>query len=398
MPPFQQLEIKAFLTQYWQKKPVIIRQALAGFNNPLTADELAGLAMEEEIESRLVLETPEKEPRWHLQRGPFLEKDFENLPATHWTLLVQAVDRFIPEVASLLDHFDFIPQWRIDDVMISYAADQGSVGPHYDNYDVFLYQAKGSRKWLLTTKNCHQANYLPDLDLRIMSDFQVEEEYILEEGDMLYLPAHVGHYGMAHNGACMTYSFGYRSYQAQELWESFAEFLSEKEQAAAVLYQDPSWADISETSELPQQSWLNAKKLMQASLDNEHYLKDWFGCFATRLDQQAEELLPLPLMMEECPTLEAFIHELLNGGGLIRHPVCRFAYQEVSGFSLFINGCQWELENTEIEFAKLLANKRSLRLEEVQPFIAKNENQLFLFELWKLQWIEIVGPVDLSLD
>ena len=224
----QQISLKTFLSEYWQKKPLVIRQALPDFVNPLSPDELAGLALEEEIESRLVFETPDKKPYWHLKSGPFFENDFNTLPKTHWTLLVQGVDRIIPEVYELLDHFNFIPQWRIDDVMISYAALNGSVGPHYDNYDVFLYQAKGRREWSLTTQNCNTENYIKDLELRIMNQFDIEERFILEEGDMLYLPPHVGHYGISLSDECMTYSFGYRSYQGQELWDSLGDYLSEK--------------------------------------------------------------------------------------------------------------------------------------------------------------------------
>lgn len=188
MVHFQKMTVQTFLKDYWQKKPLIIRQALPDFTNPLTPDELAGLALEEEIESRLVYETPDHSPQWNLKRGPFKESDLIGLPKTHWTLLVQGVDRIVPDVYELLEHFNFIPQWRVDDVMISYAALHGSVGPHYDNYDVFLYQAKGRRLWSLTSKKCHTNNFIQGLELRIMKEFEVEEQFILEEGDMLYLP------------------------------------------------------------------------------------------------------------------------------------------------------------------------------------------------------------------
>lgn len=387
---FNSITRTEFLTNYWQKKPLVIRQALPDFSNPLSPDELAGLAMEDEIESRIVSETKGKAPHWHLQRGPFSEKDFNKPPKTHWTLLVQGVDRFLPEVASLLDHFDFIPQWRVDDVMISYATKQGSVGPHYDNYDVFLYQAQGRRKWLLTTKNCHQDNYLTDVDLRIMKQFEVEQEYILEEGDMLYLPAHVGHYGISLSDDCMTYSFGYRSYQAQELWDSFGEYFAEKNQSTP-LYQDPNWSTLSATSELPPQAWQNAKTLMQDLLANENHLKAWFGCFSTRLDQQAEELLPMPLSEEEFTNRDNFIQELEEGITLARHPSCRFAYEHGGEeLALFVNGCEWDIEAVDVDLVKLVANNRLLTSQDLMPFLKTPDNQIFLFELWKLQWLELV--------
>lgn len=383
------IDTATFLTEFWQKKPLLIRQGFPDFTHPLSADELAGLSLEEEVESRLVLETPGIAPYWKLRRGPFVEADFAALPKTHWTLLIQAVDRFIPEVASLLDHFDFIPQWRVDDVMISYAVKQGSVGPHYDNYDVFLYQAVGRRKWSLTSQDCNPENYLNHVDLRIMDKFMVEEEYILEPGDMLYLPPHVGHHGVSLSDDCMTYSFGYRSYQSLELWTSFGDYLLEQGQKTA-LYSDPNWADNNATSLIPQQAWLNAKQIMQQLLDDEEQLKTWFGCFASSLDQQAEQQLPMPLTDEESDELSVFVEELLASQGLMRDASCRFAYQD-DPLSLFINGRQWCIDGVSPELVKFSANHRCLTIQDVQPFLKQNDNQLFLYELWRLQWLVVMS-------
>ncbi|MBA2651829.1 MAG: cupin domain-containing protein [Tatlockia sp.] len=385
MVRFDEVNLKEFLTDYWQKKPLVIRKAFPEFVNALTPDELAGLSMEEEIESRIVWETPNKVPAWHLKYGPFLEKDFAALPKTHWTLLVQGLDRFVPEIAAMFDSFNFIPQWRVDDVMVSYAVEQGSVGPHYDNYDVFLYQAIGQRKWTLTSKNCEESNYIGDIELRIMQQFEVEEEYILEEGDMLYLPPHIGHYGIAMSGECMTYSFGYRSYQGQELWDSFAEYLSEKK--STLLYQDPNWSSNENTSEIPNQAVLQAKKLMLKILGDETQLKAWFGCFVTQLDSQAETLLPMPGDND----FKAFSDELTKGASLRRNPLCRFAYQLQEGgqgISLFINGRAWDLDKVSIELIKLVANSRLLTFKALSPFLANKKNQKFLFELWDLEWLD----------
>lgn len=387
MVRFQEISLQEFLSDYWQKKPLVIRNALPDFINALSPDELAGLAMEEDIESRLVFETPHKTPSWHLKRGPFLEKDFSRLPESHWTLLVQGVDRFVPEVAAMLEHFDFIPQWRFDDVMISYAVDQGSVGPHYDNYDVFLYQAQGRRRWTLTTKNCDETNYLAGVELRIMKEFIVEEDYILEEGDMLYLPPHVGHHGTSLSTDCMTYSFGYRSYQGQELLDSFAEYLAENKQAATLLYKDPNWLATTGSAEVPREACLNAKKLLSDLLADEELLQTWFASFVTRLDQQAESLLPLP---EEEGDLRHFNQELAKGASLIPNSLCRFAYQTRADQTLafFINGCLWEAEQVSKELLLLVANTRVLTAERLAPFLANKSDQSFLFDLWSLQWLE----------
>jgi 50S ribosomal protein L16 3-hydroxylase len=144
------MPVDIFLRDYWQKKSLLIRGAFPHFTSPIDGDELAGLALEEEVESRLILEKG-KTP-WELRHGPFDEKTFTQLPETHWTLLVQAVDQWVPEVNELLEYFRFIPNWRIDDIMISFAPDQGSVGPHFDYYDVFLLQGLGKRRWKLGLK------------------------------------------------------------------------------------------------------------------------------------------------------------------------------------------------------------------------------------------------------
>ncbi len=384
---FQNIDVNTFLSDYWQKKPLLIRNALPGFKNILSPDELAGLSLEEEIESRIVIATPDELPYWHLKKGPFLEKDFQKLPATHWTLLIQGVDRIIPELALLFEHFNFLPQWRVDDLMISYASEHGSVGPHYDNYDVFLYQAQGSRKWSLTTQQCNEKNYLPDVPLRIMQTFNIEEEYVLEEGDMLYLPPNVGHYGTAISKDCMTYSFGYRSYSTRELWDSYGDYLAESVDVAQY-YRDPNWAILNDTSELPRESWMQAKAAIQDMLNNEQQFKSWFGCFVTQLDQQTESLLPEPVT----DSLESFMQQLSSSTGLTRHPGVRFAYQvqtETDLITLFINGCEWNIQNVANELIKLVANNRILPIEQLQPWLQQPENNKFLHDLWTLQWLEM---------
>ncbi len=386
MIDFNGISVKTFLSDYWQKKPLLIRNALPNFINPLTADELAGLALEDGIESRLVFETPEKVPFWQLKKGPFLETDFSSLPETHWTLLVQGVDRWVPEVTQLLNHFDFIPQWRVDDVMISYAVKHGSVGPHYDHYDVFLYQAEGRRQWSLTTQHCNPKNYLDNVDLRIMAEFNVEEEYILEPGDMLYLPPHVGHHGVSLSDDCMTYSFGYRSYQGQELWDSFGDYLSEKTNVTG-LYRDPDWGQLTATSCIPGDAVLHAKHQLLNLIDDEQQLNRWFGCFATRLDQSAEQDMSEPLSDDEAGDIGAFIDELSSQVSLSRDATCRMAYLEDTALHLFINGCEWDITGVSPQLVKYTANHRQLDIATLLSFVDQTSNQQFLYDLWRLQWL-----------
>jgi 50S ribosomal protein L16 3-hydroxylase len=205
------LDVETFLARHWQREPLLIRGAIADFQPPLDADELAGLAMEDGVESRII---DYVNAHWHLEHGPFDEDAFRR--STPWTLLVQAVDHHVPEVARLRQLVDFLPQWRMDDVMVSYASDGGSVGPHYDNYDVFLLQGQGQRRWQVGQRCNEDTPLLAHTGLRILADFQPQAEYLLGPGDILYLPPGVAHWGIA-EGECTTFSLGFRAPRLQEL-------------------------------------------------------------------------------------------------------------------------------------------------------------------------------------
>jgi 50S ribosomal protein L16 3-hydroxylase len=220
--PLGNLTADEFLRDYWQKQPLLIRNAFENFKSPLTPDELAGLACEEEVESRIILEKDGDKP-WQCRYGPFQEQEFEKLPATHWTLLVQECNKHHQDIALLLERFNFIPNWRIDDVMVSYAPQHGSVGPHIDQYDVFLLQGLGRRRWQINAQAVHENDFIPDLDLRILKHFTPDEEWILQPGDMLYLPPGVAHYGVALE-ECITLSVGLRAPSYADLIGSFIEY------------------------------------------------------------------------------------------------------------------------------------------------------------------------------
>jgi len=225
-----------FLTQFWQKKPLLIRQAWEQIDAVLNADELAGLACEQDIESRLIQEYGESGP-WQIKHGPFSEQDFADLPETHWSLLVQDVDKHVPELADIMRQFSFIPDWRRDDLMVSFAPEGGSVGPHTDGYDVFLLQAQGSRRWQISQTPVIEAEFIDGLDLKILSSFEADDEWELQPGDMLYLPPHFAHHGVALND-CMTFSIGFRAPTQQELLDAFMHSLTEHE-AGQQRYRDP---------------------------------------------------------------------------------------------------------------------------------------------------------------
>ena len=194
---------KEFLHDYWQKQPLLVRNALPGFNGLLRRDELMKLACHEDAQSRLVIQ---RKGKWHLKHGPLSSDDLAKLPKKQWTLLVQDVNHFLPSARDLLSKFCFIPHARLDDLMVSYAPKDGGIGPHFDSYDVFLLQGMGVRCWQISAQQDDQ--FIADAPLKILKNFQPEQEWVLEAGDMLYLPPKYAHNGIAKDD-CMTYSISF---------------------------------------------------------------------------------------------------------------------------------------------------------------------------------------------
>jgi 50S ribosomal protein L16 3-hydroxylase len=202
-----ELTPRQFLARHWQKSPLLVRQAFPGFRDPVSPQDLASLACREDVESRLVLERGGARP-WQVIPGPQEPERLRRLGRSHWTLLVQGVDAWREAVARLLEPFAFVPHWRVDDVMVSLAAPRGTVGPHVDSYDVFLLQGRGQRRWQISRRFSKHTR--PGLDLQVLARFRAEQEWVLEPGDMLYLPPGVAHYGVALE-ECLTYSIGFRA-------------------------------------------------------------------------------------------------------------------------------------------------------------------------------------------
>ena len=218
---------EVFFRDYWQKKPLVIRGAFADFEMPFDAGELAGLALETNSPARIILEKglPPKNQPWTVKYPPFEDEDFTSTPETHWTFLVNDLERYYPELGNLIEPFRFIPDWRIDDLMVSYAADQGSVGPHVDAYDVFLIQGEGKRRWQVVTDPDYPTEQLADSQLAVLKHFKHDEEWLLDTGDMLYLPPNMPHHGVA-EGECFTFSVGFRAPDTLGLTQSWLESFS----------------------------------------------------------------------------------------------------------------------------------------------------------------------------
>lgn len=242
-----------FMAEYWQKKPLLIRGAMPDFKGLLDPSELAGLACDAEVPSRLIQFDPahQQEGRgWQVTQGPFDDEDFAALPAQHWTLLVQGVNHVLPEAQALLSQFSFIPNARLDDVMVSYAPTGGGVGAHIDSYDVFLLQGAGKRRWRISQQT--DLRLISDAPLRILSHFECEQEWVLEPGDMLYLPPNVAHWGISEDDDCMTYSIGFRAPAARELAIEFLE-ACRQENLPDELYRDPDLQPVTDASSVSEE-------------------------------------------------------------------------------------------------------------------------------------------------
>ncbi|MBJ2244889.1 MULTISPECIES: cupin domain-containing protein [Pseudomonas] len=364
---------REFLRDYWQKKPLLIRQAIPDFESPIDADELAGLALEEEVESRLVIEHGERP--WELRRGPFAEDAFSTLPAREWTLLVQAVDQFVPEVAELLEHFRFLPSWRIDDVMISFAAPGGSVGPHFDNYDVFLLQAQGKRNWKIGQMCSSESPLLQHADLRILAEFEESAEWVLEPGDMLYLPPRLAHFGIAEDD-CMTYSVGFRAPSAAEVLTHFTDFLSQY-LTDEERYTDADAQPVSDPHQIQGDALDRLKGLLAEHMSDERMLLTWFGQFMT------EPRYPEMVAGEELGE-EDFINSLQDGAILVRNPSARLAWSEVDDdVLLFASGQSRYLPGKLRELLKLVCSADALHSENLGEWLADEDGRDLLCELVK---------------
>jgi 50S ribosomal protein L16 3-hydroxylase len=273
-----------FFADYWQKKPLLIRQAFPDFECPISADELAGLALEGEIESRIIIEHG-VENKWELKSGPFVETDFQTLPETHWTLLVQQLDAWSPEINQLKDYFRFVANWRIDDIMASYAPVGGSVGPHFDHYDVFLLQAEGHRNWKLGQHCDELTPRLANTPLSIIENFVCTDEWTLSPGDMLYLPPKLAHFGVA-TDECITLSIGFRAPRQEQLLDDFGHFVLDNTNGKK-FYEDPDAIPQQHAGEISTQALDSIDSILDQHLSNPALRKRWFLSYISETKNQA---------------------------------------------------------------------------------------------------------------
>ncbi|ATC82160.1 cupin domain-containing protein [Pseudoalteromonas agarivorans] len=335
-----------FLNQYWQKKPLLIKQGFTDFQDPIEAEELAGLAMEESIESRIVTNHNND---WQAYQGPF--EDFEKLTEQHSTLLVQAVDHWHSDAAQLLHPFRFIPNWRIDDLMISYSTPKGGVGPHLDQYDVFIIQGEGKRHWRVGLPDPTLKQFAQNKKLLQVEQFEAVIDCILEPGDILYIPPGCPHEGYAIENA-LNYSVGFRAPNQQDLFSSFADHVIDTD-SGQKRYTDHTLALRDSKGELLQSETDKVKTLMQALLNNDELFKHWLG---NTLSQAKHEMDLAPL--EEPITCEQMSELIANNAEEFeRLGGVRAIYQQLEDTLLLsINGENYPLPLCDLNAVTLLTD------------------------------------------
>ena len=370
-----------FIRHYWQKKPCLMRQVFAGFQSPVSPEELAGLACEEDVHSRLVIEKG-GETAWQLRYGPFTEDDFLTLPETHYSLLVSECEKWIPEFAELLDQFHFIPSWRIDDLMVSYAPAGGSVGPHIDEYDVFLLQTLGRRKWQYTNGRVEDPLLIPDLDLAIMQEFYPDQEAILEPGDMLYLPPGIAHHGVALESG-MTCSIGFRAPTASETLESFA-LEADRQNLGEKRYSDAGLETKRHHAEITDNEVDTLKSMIISLLDQPREL--WVDTAGKLLSDS----VVTEAGIEQPP---ARLEDLFESEWMINPDSKMLYHRGSSGIRFYCNGRCYELPNSElvIDTLQKLCNRGSIANSTIET--CRNQSDLTSLLLELINTAAIV-PVD----
>jgi len=361
-----------FLDKYWQKKPLLIRQGLTNFEDPITPDELAGLAMEEQIESRLVSQT---NGQWSAEHGPF--DDYSHLGETNWSLLIQGVDHWDENVDALLSEFRFLPNWRIDDVMVSYATPGGGVGPHVDNYDVFLIQGSGKRHWQVGSNEALK-EVIADQALLHVEEFEPIIDVELNPGDILYVPPGFPHKGTAIEPS-MTFSIGYRTIAKSNLLSGLADYLIDNQLGKEMVI-DPERKATDTPGLIDETDFKNLTNSLQDMLSDPILLTDFYGKSLSSAKHELaidEEVVPF----DRQEVLDILEQQPLKRLGGLR---CLYLAHESVLDSVYINGEKYTLNETLSDPLRLLADTQVLTKELLSPWLKEPEFISLLIELVNL--------------
>ncbi len=346
-----------FMRRHWHKKPLLVRQAIPNFQPPVLRPEMFALAAEESVESRLVQQI---KGGWKLRHGPFARRSLPAMSQREWTLLVQGVDLHNDAVHQLMQQFRFVPEARLDDLMISYATDGGGVGPHFDSYDVFLLQAHGRRRWRIGRQK--DLTLKEGIPLKVLAEFEPEEEFVLEPGDMLYLPPRYAHDGIA-EGECMTYSIGFRAPAraelAQELLVRLSEDAAEDEQVQ--MYRDAKQEAVAEPGAIPAELQAFAKDALERALSQPLALERALGEYLTE------------------PKLNVWF-EASDGGAMLEAVrLDRRTRMMYDAQHIFINGESYRAGGKDATLMRRLANQRYLSSKDIQR---ASDEALELLSIW----------------
>ncbi len=355
------ISIDTFLTEYWQKKPLLIKNGMPQITGLLEPDDIQELALEEDVQARLLLQNPKNPEQWRVKKSPFVASDLKKLPPLH-TLLVQAVDHWSLDVANLWQAFDFIPQWRRDDVMVSYAPAGGSVGRHFDQYDVFLVQGHGSRRWQLGQWCDSETKLVPDQPLRLLTEMtDVFFDEVLEVGDVLYVPPKLAHYGVAVED-CLTYSFGFRMPNAAQLLERVVDHVIGDSELQTPLQDHRNKAYSA--------GLISAEELDELRLKLITTLQE------TLQDPEAFSQAILPLLSESRDPdnlpegfgiAKSELKQALNSGATLqREPAGRLVYlQKAAALEFWWNGEEVDVANAQQTIAQKIADGLILDLSDI---------------------------------
>ena len=335
-----------FLHRHWQKKPLLARNALPGCAGLVQRETLFELAARDDLESRLVMR---RGRRWSVKYGPFdRRRTLERLPRSGWTLLVQAVNHALPAARKLLDEFSFIPYARLDDLMVSYAPPGGGVGPHFDNYDVFLVQGAGQRRWRVSRQR--DLELIPGAPLRILRRFRPVHEWLLQAGDLLYLPPRSAHDGVAVGGDCITYSIGFRAPDAQETGARFLEYLQDHLQLTGI-YEDPELEPRRRPARIGDDMVRKVRSLLGRVRWNDRDIARFLGCYLT--EPKAHVLFSRP---RRSVSGRVFVARAAHSGVQLAAPT-RMLYCDGA---VFINGEACAASGPGARLLSRLADRRSL--------------------------------------
>ncbi len=369
------LTAEEFLRDYWQKRPLFVKGAFPHFKDPLTIEELAGLTLEEEIPSRLILEEGGEKP-WELREGPFSESLFTELPEKKWMMILNDLEKHLPELRALLTPFRFIPNWRLDDLQASISADEGSVGAHWDDYDVFLLQGAGKKEWRISYDAVSEEDYIKGVDLRLMPNFKADERWIVEAGDLLYLPPRVGHYGRS-IGKSITWSIGYRMAKINEMLDDFTHFMIE-EIAPDLRLEDPERSPVQHQGELEDG---DVERLIEQFKDhlvfNRERVARWFGEYITA-PKMAHQSIPA----DEPYTREDIVRVIEEESDLFGNPGLHFLYhREGEGWALYVEGERYTLPLEAEPLIRMLGEEGSVSAGVLRRVIDQPESEALLLKL-----------------